>query len=168
MTALDVRRYWAGDGPAVRRLHELAMRDAGDFVEGVPEPDLADVRGHYLDADGDFLVGILDGELVAMVAYHRVSEWILADQFSLDDATAELTRMRVHPDTQRRGFGEELYTELEQRARADSYDRFVLDVSKDNDAARAFYEDLGFEYVETATLTAADRTFRLAVYQNDL
>lgn len=167
---LDVRRFEAGDGAAVRELHERAMRAAGDFVEGVPEPDLEDVPGHYLDGDGDgeFLVGELAGEIVAMVAYHPVTEWILADQFSVDDDTAELTRMRVDPDEQRRGFGERIYTELERRASEAGYDQLVLDVSEHNESARSFYENQGFEYLETASLTAIDRTFRLAVYRKRL
>lgn len=174
MTDLDVRRFEAGDGPAVRDLHERALRDAGDFVEDTPEPDLQDVPGHYLDGEGEgdgtgeFLVGERADEIVAMVAYHPASEWILADRFSFDVETAELTRMRVDPDQQRRGFGERIYTELERRARDAGYDQLVLDVSEDNESARRFYEDQGFEYLETATLTAMDRTFRLAIYRKQL
>lgn len=168
MPDLAVRRFEVGDGPAVRRLHERAMRDAGDFVEGVPEPDLQDVPGHYLDGDGEFLVGVLDGAIVAMVAAHPIEEWILADRFSFSGDTAELTRMRVHPDEQRRGFGATIVTELERCVRAAGYERLVLDVSEDNAAARRFYESQGFEYVDTATLTALDRTFELAVYRKHL
>lgn len=169
-TVLDVRirRFEPGDAPAVRRLHEAAMRDAGDFVEGVPEPDLADVPGHYLDRSGEFLVATRAGEVVGMVAYHPVEEWILADEFAFDDRTAELTRMRVRPDRQREGIGRALYTELERRAVDDGYEAFVLDVSEDNDGARAFYEDLGFDYRETAAFEALGRTFRLAVHRKPI
>lgn len=172
MTDLVVRRFEAGDGPVVRDLHERALRDAGDFVEDAPEPDLQDVPGHYLDGegegDGEFLVGEQAGEIVAMVAFHPASDWILADHFSFEVDTAELTRMRVAPDEQRRGFGERIYTEIERRAREAGYDQLVLDVSEDNEPARRFYEDQGFEYLETATLAAMDRTFRLAVYRKRL
>lgn len=163
----DVRRFQAGDGSAIRDLHERAMREAGDFVEGVPEPDLTDVQGHYLD-DGEFLVGTLDGHVVAMVAFHPVAEWILADRFSFGDDVAELTRMRVDPAHQHEGFGTEIYAELERRARAAGYDRFVLDVSEDNAVARRFYESRGFEHVDTASLDAIGRTFHLAVYRKAL
>lgn len=168
MSAFQIRRFEAGDGPAVRRLHEVAMRDADDFVEGVPEPDLEDVPGHYLESDGEFLVGTVLGDVVAMVAFHPVEEWLLADRFDVDRPTAEVTRMRVDPEHQRRGYGRAIYEELERRAREEGYEQLVLDVSVDNDEARAFYETSGFASVGTVELEALGQTFPLAVYRKPL
>lgn len=163
MSDLTVRRFRPGDGPAVRDLNRTALRAAGDFVEDAPETDLQDVPGHYLE--GEFLVGAVDGDVVATVAYRPASEWFLADRFSFDRPTALLTRLRVHPDYHRRGYASRLCDELERRARSDGYDQLVLDVSEDNDAARAFYEDRGFAYEETVEFEALGRTFRPAVYR---
>lgn len=169
MADLTIRRFESGDGPAVLNLHETALRDAGDFVEGVPEPDLDDVVGHYLaPAGAEFLVATLGDAIVGMVAYHPVEEWPLADEASFEEAAAELTRMRVAPAHQREGIGRTIYGELERRARADGYEGFVLDVSADNGAGRAFYEALGFECRKTTTLDVPEGTFRLAIYRKGI
>lgn len=97
-----VRRYRTDDGPAVRRLHAAAMRDAGAFTEGADDPDLDDVAGTYL-ADGEFLVATLEGEVVGMGAFRPVSEEIAALHGDVDDSAAEIKRIRVAPDHQREG-----------------------------------------------------------------
>lgn len=171
MTGNDycIRQFESGDGPAVRELHELAMRDAGDFVEGVPEPDLADVEGRYVEPDDcEFLVAERDGAVVGMVATHPAAAWILADRFTFDVPTAELTRMRVHPDHQRAGIGRRMVTELESWAADGGVEQFVLDVSEDNTGARRFYETIGFEYLRTVSFEALGRTFRLATYRKPI
>ena len=168
MPSIEIRRFAEGDGPAVRRVHERAMRDAGDYVEGVPEPDLDDVSGHYLDGSGEFLVADAGDRIVGTIAAHPASEWLLADRVAVEEGTAELTRMRVAPAFQRQGIGWELYEALESWARTAGYDRFVLDVSVDNEPARAFYEAIGFDYVDAVTLEAAGETFPLAVYEREL
>jgi ribosomal protein S18 acetylase RimI-like enzyme len=76
--------------------------------------------------------------------------------------------MRVDPDHQRLGYGRATYGELERRARDRGYEQLVLDVSVDNDDARAFYEAAGFAYVRTVELEALGRTFPLAVYRKEL
>lgn len=165
MTDLRIRRFENGDGQAVRALHEQALRDAGDFAEDVDEPDLEDVCGHYLESDGEFLVGTIDGEIVAMVAYHPVAEWILAERFTFDRTTAEVTRLRVDPDHQGEGYGRAICDELERRARQAGYEQLVLDVSEHNQCARSFYEARGYEYLRTEVIEIPQATFRLATYR---
>lgn len=168
MTSLDIRRFRSGDGPRVRELNEAALRSAGDFVEDVPEPDLEAVPDHYLHRYGEFLVGLADGEIRTMGAYHPVEEWPLAERFEFDRRTAELTRMRVDPGCQGRGFGTALYEELEYRARSDSYHQIILDTGAENDDARGFYDTLGFRFVGEHTLEGFGETFDLAVYRKSL
>jgi len=168
MTLLDVRRFRDGDGPRVRELNEAALRSAGDYAEAVPEPDLEDVPGHYLDRNGEFLVGRQDGTIVATGAYHHVDEWPLAGGFDFDRRTAELTRVRVDPDHQRRGFGRALYQELEYRARGDGYHQIVLETGAGNAAAQSFYDSLGFRFIGEERIEAFGETFDLAVYWKSL
>ena len=166
---LDIRQFREGDGPQVRELNEAALRDAGDYAEDVPEPDLEDVPGHYLRDDSEFLVGVVDGDdVVATGAYHPVAEWPLADRFDFDSRTAELTRMRVDPEYQRTGYGRAVYEELEDRACGDGYHRIVLDTGVENEAARAFYDALGFEFAGEETIEGFGETFHLAVYRKSL
>lgn len=169
MDNLTIRQLEPGDGSAVRSLHETALGDAGDFVEDVPEPDLDDVAGHYLAPDGaEFLVAESADTIVGMVAAEPVAEWLLADRFTFHVATAELTRMRVHPDHQRREIGRRLVADLESLAADAGFEQFVLDASEDNAGARRFYETIGFEYLRTEPFEALGDTFRLATYRKPI
>jgi ribosomal protein S18 acetylase RimI-like enzyme len=91
---LVLRRYEPSDYQAVWALHQLASH-----VAGVPTPeayfsDLHQIESTFFKRGGKFIVGECAGHLVAMGGLKRTS----ADR-------AEITRMRVHPAYQRRGFG---------------------------------------------------------------
>ncbi len=111
MQKLKIRRYKASDNSVVWELHGLGLLEIG--VKPTPDnpldQDLYDIESIYLK-DGDFIVGELDGKVVAMVAFKKI-----------DDKTAELKRMRVHPDYQRQGFGQQILEELETRAKQMGY-----------------------------------------------
>lgn len=131
---LDIRSYWEADHEAVVDLHERAIRAAGTPPERLPDTsDMADIEGAYADAGGAFLVGEFEGEIVAMggvVPTERTS-------------TAELKRMRVAPEHQRRGFGRAILEALEEAAVARGFDRLVLDTADRQDAA-PFYRAQGY------------------------
>jgi RimJ/RimL family protein N-acetyltransferase len=130
---LAIRRYRDEDHDAVWWLHNNALRPAGDSPGNPPwDDDLHDIRHIYFPT-GDFLVGELDGQIVAMGAIRRK-----------DDGCAEVRRMRVHPAHQRRGFGQRIIDALQQRARNLGYARLVLDTTVQQVAAQRFYEKNGF------------------------
>ncbi len=65
------RRSHLGDREAIKQLHERAFRGTGAYIE--PDEgnawrnnDLEDVEAAYLNQGGEFLVGELKGEIVAM------------------------------------------------------------------------------------------------------
>jgi Acetyltransferase (GNAT) family len=90
---LQVRRFEAGDARAVRKLHDLALTEAGVHLGRGPwNQDLEAIPAVYLDDGGEFLVGLSDGRLVAMGALRHVT-----------DTVGEVKRMRVGPTFQRRG-----------------------------------------------------------------
>lgn len=81
-------------------------------VKPIPGPwdkDLNDIENIYLKG-GDFIVGELEGKVIAMGAFKRK-----------DEEAAEIKRMRVHPDFQGRGFGQAILEELEKRAKKMGY-----------------------------------------------
>src|SRR5919199_967643 len=95
---LHIRRYEPGDKDAVRRLHDDALNEVGAHLGSGPwDEDLNEIEGVYLRSGGEFLVGVLHGEIVAMGALRRISRH-----------KAELKRMRVRPDLQGRGYGQTL------------------------------------------------------------
>lgn len=132
--AFTIRRYKPADADDVWTVHERALRASPlEFREDAPDTDLREIADRCLDAGGEFLVGERDGELVATGGF----------QPGEDDA-AELRRMRVHPDHQRRGYGRRLLEALEARARAHGFERIVLDTNEHLRAARALYEAHGY------------------------
>ena len=121
----------------MRALHDLALEWAGAHGgSGEWDADLDEIPAIYLDARGEFLVGTVGERVVAMGALRRVS-----------DTSARITRMRVHPDHQRRGYGRRVLERLERRAAELGYSRLELDTTTLQTAAQALYASAG--YVET-------------------
>jgi len=177
MVALRLRRYRPSDGEQVRELDRVAMAETPEWVPDEPDADLLDVRGHYLDAGGEFLVGEVDeradatgtngSDIVATGAYEPLDGW-MAEQFDATAGTAELSRIRVEPAMQGQGFATQLVEELERRARRAGYRAFVLNTGIDNEQARGFYESLGYAQVREATVEVDDVRKELALYWSRL
>ena len=167
-TDLSIRRYRPADRERVLELHEAALRDADAYAEGVPEPDLDDVEAHYLDSSREFLVGLADDRIVAMGAFRPVEDRVAEAFDSLRRPAAELKRMRVAPSHQRQGFGQQVYAELERRARAAGFDELVLDVQAHQEGARRFYERRGFEVERRVEIEAFGETLDTVFYRKPL
>lgn len=131
---LHIRRYEAGDHAAVLRLHEAGLREMGTFIE---EPgfdlDLLDIQGVYFEDSGEFIVGEVDGDIVAMGALRKTSL-----------ERAEVKRMRVAPEFRRQGFGQEILDVLHRRASALNYSTLHLDTGINHEAAKNLYESNGY------------------------
>lgn len=166
--ALRVRRYRPADGQRVAALHEAAMRDAGWYSPDVPDDDLDDVEGYYLECGGEFLVGELDGTTVAMGALAPAKGGVAELFEDLREPAAEVTRMRVDPDHQGRGYGRRIYGALEGRAREAAFRELYLDTDPDRESVRGFYESLGYTHERTVALEAHGEAFDLALYRKRL
>ncbi len=132
--AFSIRRYVETDRARMLELHILGLRqfDAGS-PRGSWDADVDDIEGVYLSNNGEFLVGEIDGKVVAMGGFRRKT-----------DKVAELKRMRVDPEYQRRGFGQAILTELEKRAKSMGYTSFFLDTLPHMAPARHLYTKNGF------------------------
>lgn len=139
---LQIRRYQSIDKEAVWNLHVLALKEAGAFIgSGEWDRDFDKIEDIYLNSGGEFLVGLIDGKIIAMGALKRIS----ADR-------AEIKRMRVNPAFQRRGFGQAILTELERQAELKGYRTLQLDTSTLQTAARGLYEKNGYKETRRGTL----------------
>lgn len=132
---LHLRRYRPDDRDAVWAVHERAFRaSALPFVEEAPiDRDLRHVESAYLESGGEFLVGEIDGEMVAVGGF-----------VPLGDGTVEIKRMRVDPDHQRNGYGAAVLAALEDAARREGYERAVLETHELLAAAQALYKSRGY------------------------
>ena len=91
------------------------------------------IEGVYLDKGGEFLVGVMDREVVAMGALMRISP-----------EQAELKRMRVRPGLQGRGYGQAVLDALHHRAGELGYSRLRLDTTLQQRAAQRLYLKNGY------------------------
>ena len=131
---LRIRRYEPGDREAVWRLHNEALDAVGAHLgNGEWDDDLHGIEGAYLEAGGEFLVGVLDGRVVAMGALRRISQEV-----------AEIKRMRVEPALQGRGYGQALLDALHGRAAELGYSTLRLDTTVHQRVARSLYEGNGY------------------------
>ncbi|OVE83233.1 GNAT family N-acetyltransferase [Natronolimnobius baerhuensis] len=167
---LSVRRFRPANASRVRTLHEAAMRDIGAYIEDVPDDDLENVTETFLERDGEFLVGEVDGRIVAMGGFQLLKGDHYITNFlpELPETTVVLTRMRVDPAHQRQGYGQRIYEALEKRARNRGYTTIVLDTMASQAAARGLYETNGFEKVGRERLEVFDDDFEMYVYRKSL
>ena len=131
---MQIRRYRCGDRGAVWRLHNLALRQVDAHPgSGQWDRDLHHVEAEYLAAGGEFLVGVIGERVVAMGALKPHT-----------DRCAEITRMRVHPDVQRRGLGTRLLGALERCARQRGVTRLLVETTAEQKAALRLYQGNGY------------------------
>lgn len=151
--AITLRRYEPGDREAVRNLHDEALNAVGAHLGNGPwDEDLDAIETVYLEDGGEFLIGTLEGEVVAMGALLRTS-----------NERAQVTRMRVAPNLQGRGIGQALLDGLHGRAAELGYTSLHLDTTVQQVAARRLYEKNG--YRETGRGTVGP--FRCLYYERE-
>jgi GNAT superfamily N-acetyltransferase len=103
---------------------------------GIWEKDFDDIEGIYLKNRGEFLVGTIDGRIMAMGALRKMTEDIV-----------EIRRMRIDPAFQRRGFGQMILFVLEKRAKELGYKIIQLNTSAKQIPAQKFYEKNGYTLI---------------------
>jgi ribosomal protein S18 acetylase RimI-like enzyme len=147
--SLQIRRYQRADHAQVLQLHKVALEAVDAYAAPGPwDDDLDDIERNYLGTGGEFLVGVLGADVVAMGALRRI-----------DEDTAELKRMRVSPSRQRQGFGRQMLQTLEARARNLGYTTVVLDTSDRQTAAIALYRTHGYLEVGRGELAGLPALF---------
>ncbi|MET9342036.1 GNAT family N-acetyltransferase [Nonomuraea sp. NPDC004354] len=132
---LVIRRYRWSDLDAIYSLHQVCLAQVGIVPgDGVYyDDDFPRIHQVYLGCGGEFLVGEVDGRVVAMGGLRPLGE-----------DTVEVCRLRVHPDHQRRGFGARMLAELEERALMLGFSRLRGDTTMSQGAALALYERQGW------------------------
>ena len=139
---VSIRRYRPADREAVRKLHDEALNDVGAHLGRGPwDSDLDAIESVYLRAGGEFLVGVLEGVIVAMGALRPDP-----------DGRAWITRRRVSPRLQGRGIGQTLLDRLHRRAAELGHATLHLDTTVGQTAARRIYEKNGYRETGRGTV----------------
>mgnify|MGYP001589444638 FL=1 len=118
MVELKIRKYRKSDNNEVKNLHIMGLKQQKAYVgSGEWDKDLDNIENVYLK-NGEFVIGEIDNKIIAMGAFKKVS-----------DKKAEIKRIRIHPDYQRKGFGQTILNELEKRAAKLGYKILQLDTT---------------------------------------
>jgi len=134
---LKIRRYRPEDNKVVRELNDagVAQMDLPVDIRTVPhiDSDFDDIEGVYINNRGDFIVGLQDGEIMAMGAFKKRTP-----------ECAEFKRLRIRPDCQRKGYGEAIMLKLAELAAEMGYTEGFLDTLNTNYRAQRLFKKLGW------------------------
>ena len=137
-----IRRYSTADHDDVWRIHLLVISAAGIEPTHQHYHDIFHIHEQYLNSGGEFLVGTgSKGTVVAMGGLKK-----------LDEKRAEIKRLRVHPDFQKRGYGQKLLTQLEQRAAELGFNHIYLDALTSQEGAKVMFLNNGYEPKGTSVI----------------
>lgn len=148
MNQFIIRQYIPTDTDQIKILNIKAIQAITIPYSGENlHKDLDDIENGYIKNKGEFLVGVIENQIIAMGALSRVSENI-----------AELKRMRVDPDFQRNGFGQKMLVSLEKRAKELGYNTIQLDTTIKLIGAQKLYEKNGYIEVRRETMGWPEET----------
>lgn len=137
---LLVRRYVPDDALHVWALHEKSMAGMPAHENENFWDDLLDIPRHFFALGGEFLVGQLGVELIAMGGFSPLSPRVI-----------EIKRMRVHPDQQRKGFGKTVLFALEAAALERGHLQVCLETAVIQTSALALYRATGYKETDRIT-----------------
>lgn len=134
---MRIRPFTPHDQQSAKALVQAGLGEHWGWIDETLNPDLNDIAASY--AAGVFLVGEIDGVIVATGAY--VPE---------GDDTVQIVRMSVRSDARRGGLGRRMLGALLARAQAAGYRRAVLETTETWGEVIAFYLANGFEITHHA------------------
>lgn len=144
-----IRRYQARDHEQVLTLHKEALVSVDAYMgEGPWDKDLIRIKTSYGIGRGVLLVAELQGRIIAMGAFRRV-----------DDATAEIKRMRTLPSLQGLGIGTILLEKLLDLIQKENYTRVILEISARHLVAQKLYTRFGFKPFERQVIRGMSSTW---------
>ncbi|MBW7475175.1 GNAT family N-acetyltransferase [Paenibacillus oenotherae] len=142
----NIRQYSTVDHEDVWRVHLLVISEAGVEPTHQHYHDIFHINEQYLNSGGEFLVGTgVDGTVVAMGGLKR-----------LGGDRAEIKRLRVHPSYQKLGYGQQLLTQLEQRAVELGFRSIYLDTLTNQTGAQKLFLNNGYAPIGSANIDGFD------------
>src|ERR1043165_842761 len=134
MAGMQLVRYRDEFLQAVLALHRSAMEGiATGMSQTEEEADLHLIEEQYFANGGEFLVGLIGNEVVAIGGFRR-----------LPDDSAEIKRMRIRGDLQGQGLGTALLSELERLAREYGIRKLCLETAVTRVRTPDFYRKHGY------------------------
>ena len=143
---ITLRRFQNKDTEAIFQLHIAGLKQTDSYITDPKlrekfDKDLHNIEEVYLQNSGEFLVATLGDEIVGIGGFSKV-----------DEATAELRRMRVKQEFQGRGIGSLLLDKLIAKAKKLGYKKLILDTFKNQTIAGKMYASRGFQEFKQETI----------------
>ena len=136
-TNLLIRRAIVGDLPAINKLNNFVLISAGiTHHDDSHDEDIQDIENVYYQNRGEFLVGFQDNMLIGM-----------GGLLYIDENTAKIKKMRVHPGYQHSGLGSMILARLEAKAGEIGYRKLILRTSYILIPAQNFYAKHGYRLI---------------------
>jgi len=137
-----IRRFQPEDAECIWNLHRAALAGTGAEAYEKVWLDLRDIQANFLAKDGEFLIGLVRDELVAMGGVVPMST-----------ESVEVKRMRVHPQWQRRGFGAAILRALEEYSLRRGHSLAHLETTEIQATDLFLYKSQGYTEVGRFTKT---------------
>jgi mannose-6-phosphate isomerase-like protein (cupin superfamily)/GNAT superfamily N-acetyltransferase len=135
ITSMRLIRYRPEHRELMLALHRRAIEGFSlGMSQQDDEADLMAVEEVYLRTGGEFLIGFVNEQLVAMGGFKKLS-----------DTSAELRRMRIEQELQGRGLGTQLLRELERMAFQAGIRTLCLDTARRRPLTLEFYRKHGYQ-----------------------
>lgn len=131
MEPVTLQLFQASDQAAVKRLILAGLVEHWGFLDETKNPDLDDIAASY--AGAAFLVGRQGERIVGCGA--------LVPRTS---TTAEIVRMSVAKDLRQQGLGRQILGALLDHARAQGFQRVILETTATWSEVVSFYQRCGF------------------------
>ncbi len=135
MKTITFIRYDPKYQDAIIELHHSAIEGLSIGIDqNDEETDLRNIEKTYINTGGEFIIGLINGVVVAMGGFRRSSS-----------TTAELRRMRIQKKFQGKGYGSQLLSELERIARLSGIREFCFETAKSRPRTLEFYRKHGYK-----------------------
>ena len=147
-----IRRYEDRDAATVRALFvrinralatDALRRSFESYIAQSLEEEIDRIPAYYAARGGSFWIADDAGTLLGMFGLERI-----------DSETAELRRMYVAPEAQRRGIARQMLAHAERTCREAGLRRLVLSTSELQQAALTLYRAAGFRLVREEVVEA--------------
>lgn len=95
--------------------------------------DLKNIDLFYLQKNGSFYVGLIDGKIIAMCGY-----------LSVDKDTVELKKFRVEASFRGNGYGSKMLKFIESKITLSGFKKIILDTASNRKLTINFYKKHGY------------------------
>lgn len=135
---LTIRQFQPQDKEAALQVNIKALTKLGIPEANITSQDIGNAQEEYFNKNGDFLVGEVDGQIVAIGGYKQK-----------DKETANIRKMRTLPEYQGKGIGRKMLEALEESIRRHSdYKKIKVGTSTIMPNAIRLYTSMGYKEVE--------------------